>query len=224
MIKLKDLLAENNDKFNKWVVKELSSYLKGQDKNIKHFLFCILHITKGGLIDANFHKEAKMVDQLFADAEFDESMVPVPKDQYVGLLQRKGENIASKSKFDGKLIVQGIASFLKSKNIKSKPEKLINLVELNINEDYSDTYFQSFTDAAQYVRDYAKRKGYEIDEDDWYSKVALGGRYTRARPSKGKTNSFTVGLHKNGKPQRKSLHFQVYGMDSGTYELNLYIS
>ena len=52
----------------------------------------------------------------------------------------------------------------------------------------------------------------------------MGGRYSRSRPGVGKTHSFTVGLLKGGKPQKKSLNFQVYGMPSGKYELNAYVN
>lgn len=88
-------------------------------------------------------------------------------------------------------------------------------------------YHDSFTSAAETALDYAESQGYEVDEDDWQREVALGGGGStsgRARPSKGKTSRFTVGLIKNGKPQRKNLNFQVYGMDSGKYELNVYIN
>jgi len=88
-------------------------------------------------------------------------------------------------------------------------------------------YHDSFTSAAETALDYAESQGYEVDEQDWQREVALGGGGStsgRARPSKGKTSRFTVGLIKNGKPQRKNLNFQVYGMDSGKYELNVYIN
>ena len=88
----------------------------------------------------------------------------------------------------------------------------------------SDTYFNSFTDASQAARAYALKKGYIVDEDDWQTQVALGGRYNRARPGVGKTHSFSVGLLKNGKPQRKGLNFSVYGMESGKFELVVYIN
>jgi hypothetical protein len=88
----------------------------------------------------------------------------------------------------------------------------------------SDTYFNSFTDASQAARAYALKKGYIVDEDDWQTQVALGGRYNRARPGVGKTHSFSVGLLKNGKPQRKGLNFSVYGMASGKFELVVYIN
>lgn len=87
-----------------------------------------------------------------------------------------------------------------------------------------NTYFNSFTHAAEAAREYALKKGYEIDEDDWQTQVALGGRYNRSRPGVGKTHSFSVGLTRLGKPQRKGLHFSVYGMESGKFELVVYIS
>jgi hypothetical protein len=86
------------------------------------------------------------------------------------------------------------------------------------------TYFNSFTAAASAAREYAMKKKYEIDEDEWQTQVALGGGYNRARPGIGKTHSFSVGLLRNGKPQRKGLHFSVYGMASGKYELVVYVS
>ena len=89
--------------------------------------------------------------------------------------------------------------------------------------DYT-TYHKSFTDAADEARRLAERLGYEIDEDDWFSEVASGGTYNRARPSVGKTHKFRVGLTRKGKPQRKMLNFAVYGMESGNFELTAYVN
>ena len=95
----------------------------------------------------------------------------------------------------------------------------------NILKEYKyELYHKSFTAAAQEARKVAEKKGFEIDEENWTTEVAFGGKYKRARPSVGKSNSFSVQLLKNGKPQRKHLHFQVYGMESGNFELNAYIS
>jgi hypothetical protein len=91
-------------------------------------------------------------------------------------------------------------------------------------DEVNDTYFKSFTDAVEFARKATEKRGFTIDEDDWQTQIAFGGKYSRSRPSKGKTNSFTVGLLKNGKPQRKSLQISVYGMDSGSYELTHYIN
>ena len=86
------------------------------------------------------------------------------------------------------------------------------------------TYFRTASSAADYARGMAEKKGYEIDEDDWHSQIALGGKYNRLRPGVGKTHSFIVQLLKNGKPQRKALSISLYGMGSGNYELTTYIN
>ena len=91
-------------------------------------------------------------------------------------------------------------------------------------DEANDTYFKSFTQAVEYARKVTEKRGFKIDEDDWQTQIAFGGKYSRSRPSKGKTNSFTVGLLKNGKPQRKSLQISVFGMPSGSYELTQYIN
>ena len=91
-------------------------------------------------------------------------------------------------------------------------------------DEANDTYFKSFTQAVEYARKVTEKRGFTIDEDDWQTQIAFGGKYTRSRPSKGKTNSFTVGLLKKGKPQRKSLQISVFGMPSGSYELTQYIN
>ena len=63
--------------------------------------------------------------------------------------------------------------------------------------------------------EFAKKKyRIEVDPDEITDKVALGPK----RPSKGKTNSYRL-LDKDGK---QAIHVQVYGMDSGKYELNMY--
>jgi len=88
-----------------------------------------------------------------------------------------------------------------------------------------DTYFDSFTSAAQAARNMAEKKGYEIDEESWQDEVAMGGKNLRSRPSVGKYTKFSVSLIKNGKPQKnRALFFTVYGMPSGKYELTAYIS
>jgi hypothetical protein len=98
------------------------------------------------------------------------------------------------------------------------------LGENKLKENSAPIYHNSFTHAAEAAKAYAIKKGYEINEDDWQTQVALGGRYSRSRPGVGKTHSFTVGLLRNGKPQRKALHFSVYGMESGKYELTAYVN
>jgi hypothetical protein len=85
-------------------------------------------------------------------------------------------------------------------------------------KDY-EIYHDSFTSCVDEVIDFAKKNNYDIDQGDFDTVVTFG----RGRPSTGKTHRFTLQLEKNGKPQRKTLQFQVYGMEK-KYELNMYIS
>ena len=66
---------------------------------------------------------------------------------------------------------------------------------------------------------FAEKNGYEIDSDEMFNVVGTGPK----RPAVGKTNKYHLTLMKNGKEDRKKLHFQVYGMKT-QYELNMYIS
>ena len=83
--------------------------------------------------------------------------------------------------------------------------------------DY-EVYHKSYTSAIQAARAYAEKKGYEINNDDAFTKIGMGPR----KPSEGKTNKFSIELSKDGKVQRKKLQIQVYGMRN-SYELNAYI-
>ena len=105
------------------------------------------------------------------------------------------------------------------------PQKnqVVVVVEGVVNEANYKVYHKSFTEAAQEARMMAEKRGFEINEDDWHSQITLGGKNLRSRPGEGKTTTFTVGLSKDGKPQRKALQIQVYGMKNG-YELNAYIN
>jgi len=88
----------------------------------------------------------------------------------------------------------------------------------SVNES-DDVYHKSYTHAIEAAEVYAKKKGYEIEDDEMFTKVGLNSK----RPSVGKTTKVSLELLKNGKPQRKMLHIQVYGMKNG-YELNAYIN
>ena len=85
-------------------------------------------------------------------------------------------------------------------------------------KDY-EIYHKTFTSAVEEVEKFAEKNGYEIDSDEMFNKVGTGPK----KPSVGKTNEYHLTLMKNGKEDRKKLHFQVYGLKS-QYELNMYIS
>lgn len=80
---------------------------------------------------------------------------------------------------------------------------------------YHDTIHSAFQTA---LAD-ARRHGYEVSEDEEFSKVT-----TARKPYAGETQDYHLNLTKAGKPQRKLLHIQIYRMEhSGKYELNFYI-
>ena len=82
-----------------------------------------------------------------------------------------------------------------------------------------EIYFKSYTHAIEAAEVMAGKKGYTIEDDELFNKVGMNSK----RPSVGKTTKVNLELLKNGKPQKKMLHIQVYGMKNG-YELNAYIN
>lgn len=86
-----------------------------------------------------------------------------------------------------------------------------------------EVYFNTFSSAVQYAREKVEKRGYEIDENDWWGEVAMG----KGRPAEGETTRMTIGLIKNGKPQRKALQIIVYNRGNqikNNYELTYYIN
>jgi hypothetical protein len=91
--------------------------------------------------------------------------------------------------------------------------------EVELEEGKSSTgyelYHKDFSSAMAHAYDFAKKKfGIEVDPKEIDDKVASGPR----KPSKGKTNSYRL----KGKDGKKAIQVQVYGMDNGKYELNMY--
>ena len=78
-----------------------------------------------------------------------------------------------------------------------------------------ELYHKDFSSAMAHAYDFAKKKfGIEVDPKEIDDKVASGPR----KPAKGKTNSYRL----KGKDGKKAIQVQVYGMDNGKYELNMY--
>ena len=97
----------------------------------------------------------------------------------------------------------------------------------NILDGYNpkSPYYETFSQAVQIARAVAEKKGYVIDEDDWWEQINTGA----GKPKEGQTTKAMIGLSLNGKKQRKTLNIQVYnmGLNFGggrNYELNHYIS
>lgn len=65
-----------------------------------------------------------------------------------------------------------------------------------------------------------RKDGYTVDPDEEFNKVTTAYKSLGI----GKTDEFHLELTKNGKPQKKLLHIQIYRMDTGRYELNFYVA
>lgn len=90
---------------------------------------------------------------------------------------------------------------------------------MNENLNKLEVYHNTFSSAVQTAGEYAKSKGYELNDDEWFNTIATGPK----KPQEGEINRYTLTLYKDGKEQRKALHIQVYGMKN-KYELNTYIA
>ena len=89
--------------------------------------------------------------------------------------------------------------------------------EVELEEGKSSTgyelYHRDFSSAMQHAYDFAKKKfKITVKPEEIDNKVASGPR----KPSKGKTNTYRL------EGDKGAIHVQVYGMDNGKYELNMY--
>jgi len=222
-IKLIELLGKENTRLNKKVKKELDAYLKGIPVNSANYQYAVMVMIVAAANDSNFHSQAKKFPSLFPKAKSHKSQGA----EFDSLIKDRGIEIAKWAKWDLNTIIDAFA-FFTNMNIGggfgNKLKTLKVAVEESVNEDNSDTYFRSFASAVEYARTSTEKRGFEIDEDDWQTQIALGGKYNRGRPSIGKTHTFGISLSKNKKPQRKSLSISVFGMASGNFELTHYIN
>lgn len=82
-------------------------------------------------------------------------------------------------------------------------------------------YHNTYTAAVNAAENYAKSKGYELNQEQLAVDVGMNSK----RPKDGETTRFSAELWKAGKPQRKRLQVQVYGRGTtyNNFELNCYI-
>ena len=98
-----------NTRLNKKVKKDLDAYFKGfrgSDPEVHHGL---KHILIGALIDANFHSEAKQVQNMFPKAK--QSKYYGRTDMEDSIEQNHGVPIAKSAKWDGYEIIDAISFF-----------------------------------------------------------------------------------------------------------------
>jgi hypothetical protein len=114
-------------------------------------------------------------------------------------------------------MVESMAPMDESNTASMFDEKIQKLEEAR---QAKQLYFKTYSDAVQAAMDTAKKRGFEVDEDEYFRKVSAGDR----KPSEGKTVSKSLQLMKDGKPLRKTLEFQVYNRGGNVpFELNHYI-
>jgi len=77
----------------------------------------------------------------------------------------------------------------------------------------------SYTSAIQEMEVYAKRLGYELDEDQLATDIGMGPR----KPKEGDYNKFHLRITKDGKELKKCLQVQIFGINNGKFELNMYV-
>ena len=112
--------------------------------------------------------------------------------------------------------------YLKEESMGRSYPKLRRLIREELSK-LNESYFPSAAAAVDAARAAAEKRGFEIDEADWQTQITLGGKYGRLRPNPEEYRTFSVGLFKNGKPQRKNLQITLYMMPSGRIELVHYI-
>lgn len=79
-----------------------------------------------------------------------------------------------------------------------------------------EIYHKTLASALEEVEDWAARNGYTFTSEHYFPDVTSGGvKY-------GETKRFKREVKKDGKNKEGDIAIQVYRMDSGTYELNLY--
>ena len=111
------------------------------------------------------------------------------------------------------------ADIIRLKDMLSGVEVTDKTKAITENLNKLQVYHNTFSSAVQTAGEYAKSKGYELNDDEWFNTIATGPK----KPQEGETNRYTLTLYKDGKEQRKALHIQVYGMKN-KYELNTYIA
>lgn len=155
------------------------------------------------------------------EAKLQELNLPLKKGKSNDLNVRLALQIAKKYAGDLTKAVKMIEKL--RKGLSDDPEVANALRQYNESifegkKDYK-IYHRLYSDAVGEALALAKKQGYEVDEDEVFRSITSGPR----KPSEGKTNSFKLSLTQNGKPVKRMLVFQVYGMKN-QYELTAYVS
>jgi hypothetical protein len=120
---------------------------------------------------------------------------------------------------DGK-ITTGVGKTKEEAIAQAVEAKAAIFKEENITEAKYPVLHDTLHSAVQTALAYTKKDGYTISDEEEFNKITTAYKNLGI----GKTDEFHLELYKNGKPQSKMLHIQVYRMDTGRYELNFYVA
>lgn len=132
---IKESINEENNRFNKWLLKLIDNYMEGSEKpGTPEYQWVIKTLFQHTLHDANFHSEAKKVEKIFRRAK-----EPNKAEQLDRLLLNKAEDIAAKAKWDGHDIIDGFAyvSAMRIGGPKLKPIKALKNESVNLSENFT---------------------------------------------------------------------------------------
>jgi len=87
--------------------------------------------------------------------------------------------------------------------------------ESNVSSSGFEIYHNTLSEALSEVEEFLSKKGYGIDDEQLFQFGVGGIPY-------GQTKRKSFELNRNGEPAKNLLHVQIYRMDSGKYELNMY--
>ena len=195
-------------------------------KDIDTTLYIQLGTLMFSMARAPFDKE-----DLEAYLQVGETYLQVPKTpitEYAGMnaeeafCEALGMFIAYGTTVMMPLVVKWLGTILNINKRGSNMKNLINRVAsryLQAGKKDFRIHHKSYTSAMQEAYAFAEKNGYQVDEESIFQEVTTG----RGKPSVGETRKHSLLLMKGDKIQRKALQVQVYGMESGTYELNVYI-
>jgi|TARA_R110000851_G_scaffold270161_2_gene422825 hypothetical protein len=80
-----------------------------------------------------------------------------------------------------------------------------------------EVYHNSLSESLSEVERFVSEKGYEVNQDELFQ-FGIGG------VSYGQTKKYAFELTRQGEPAKNMINVQIYRMDSGKYELNMYLN
>lgn len=197
MIKLNDLLTEEDGRLNKKIKSLLDKNITGKFKNdAKLHQWTVKEILKHALTDANFHSEAKKVDKYFRRADASSFTSGDPEEFSDAALEPIGTEISKLTKWNGQDIINGIA-FYANMNLGGG---LGNTLKSGLLGEYADALEKTKeVDPESIDEARTERSGkYEVSSKDGYVEVKYDGKVIATGDFDRGADSFFVSFDKKG--------------------------